>query len=247
MLKIKNISLSFDGIKAVSDVSVQIVPNCITSIIGPNGAGKTTLFNLITGHLCPDCGEIYYKDRIISKLPPYKIFNTGIARTFQKNRLLKLVTVIDNILLACPKKYGENISTLLYISKIKSERKRNIDKSKELIKIVGLEGYENSFPGELSYGQQKLLTIACCLASEADLFLLDEPFAGVHPKLVQNIGNLLRELVGIGKTILFIEHDIDAVKKYSDEVIVMNNGLIITQGKPESILSKPDIIATYLE
>ncbi len=170
----------------------------------------------------------------------------GVARTFQDLRLILQVPVIDNVMLARPNQRGERLFYALTRFGVKKEEERNRDEATRLLRFVGLEEKAGELVGELSYGQQKLLTLACCLATEARILLLDEPVAGVHPDMASRILDLLRQLRDEGKLVVFIEHDISAVRSIAEHVIVMDHGKIIAQGIPSEVLERAEILEAYL-
>ena len=246
LLKIKNLNKSFDGIKAVNKCNFDVRENSITGLIGPNGAGKTTIFNLITGLTSPDKGEIIFEGTDITNLQSYKISNLGIARTFQLIRLLPNLTVMENLLVA-KKQSGENFLTALFKQKkIKEELRINKERCLEFLKLVGLEEHANKLAINLSYGQRKLVELARCLATEADLLLLDEPVAGVNPVMREKIKKILLKLKEQGKTILIIEHDMKFVMNVCETVIVMDEGQEIAIGNPEKIQNNSRVLEAYL-
>lgn len=236
----------FGGARALADLTLEFPPSGIVAIIGPNGAGKTTLLNVLTGFLAPQCGRVSLGERELTGLAPHKIARLGIARSFQDLRLINQVSVLENVLLARPNQKGERLLPALLRFGVSTEEKLNHDEAMRWLKFVGLADTAGQLAGELSYGQQKLLTLACCLATEAKILLLDEPVAGVHPEMIQKILGLLSELRGQGKLVVFIEHDIAAVRQIADQVIVMDEGKIIAQGKPSEVLERPEIIEAYV-
>ncbi|SRR6266481_3635846 len=240
------LSKSFDGVRALSQLDFEFPSKGITSIIGPNGAGKTTLINVLTGFIRPDAGQCFLGKREITHLPPHRIAMLGVARTFQDLRLVLQVPVLDNVMLARPNQRGETLLGALIRIGVASEEAENRDEADRLLRFVGLEAKTNDLAGELSYGQQKLLTLACCLATQARVVLLDEPVAGVHPDMAEQILDLLRKLRDDGKVIVFIEHDISAVREVADHVIVMDHGRIRAQGEPKDVLERPEIMEAYL-
>lgn len=245
-LHFERLSKSFDGVRAVADLDLALHSSGITAIIGPNGAGKTTLINLLTGFIRPDAGHVYLGERDITRLAPHRIARRGMARTFQDLRLILQVPVLDNVLLARPNQRGERLFYALTRFGVKKEEARNREESMRLLRFVGLDEKADELAGELSYGQQKLLTLACCLATEARILLLDEPVAGVHPEMAGRILDLLRQLRDDGKLIVFIEHDNSAVRQVADVVIVMDEGRIIAQGEPADVLERKEILEAYL-
>ena len=230
----------------MADVSLAFPPSGIVAIIGPNGAGKTTLINVLTGLLRPQAGRAFLGQRELTRLPPHKVARLGIARTFQDLRLISLVPALENVLLARPNQKGEELWRALLRVGVAAEEARNREEALRWLRFVGLEEKANEAAGELSYGQQKLLTLACCLATGARILLLDEPVAGVHPEMVAKILALLRELKAIGKLVVFIEHDIAAVRQVADLVIVMDDGKVIAQGVPAEVLGRPEIMEAYV-
>ena len=245
-LRCVELSKSFDGVRALDHIDLTFPTAGITAIIGPNGAGKTTLINLLTGFLRPDAGKCFLGGQEITRLSPHEIARLGIARTFQDLRLILQVPVLDNVMLARPHQRGETLLGALLRIGIAKEESENREAAMVLLRFVGLEERANDLTGKLSYGQQKLLTIACCLATEARLLLLDEPVAGVHPDMVEKILALMRKLADDGKRILFIEHDISAVRQIADHVIVMDHGRIRAQGPPHEVLENAEVMEAYL-
>jgi len=196
MLEIRNISKSFDGVQAVQDVSLSVPSHQITSIIGPNGAGKTTLFNILTGFLETDQGEALFRNESLLGAAPWRISRRGISRTFQNLRLFKKLTVLENVLLGIPAQSDEDLfHALLRFSGTSPEHLSNVRRAEELIEFSGLTSHRNELAENLSYGQQKLLSMACCLAGNPDLLLLDEPVAGVQPATIEKIEEMIRTLV----------------------------------------------------
>ena len=237
---------TFDGTRALADVSLQFPTLGITAIIGPNGAGKTTLINVLTGFIRPEAGRCFLGKREISRLAPHRIARFGVAQTFQDLRLIQQVTALDNVLLARPNQRGERLLPALFRFGVAAEEARNREEALRLLKFVGLEDKARELAGELSYGEQKLLTLACCLATEARILLLDEPVSGVYPEMASRILDLLRRLRDAGKLITFIEHDIGAVRQIADTVIVMDDGKVIAQGSPAQVLERPEIMEAYI-
>lgn len=242
----EKLTKSFDGINALNGVSLNFPVSGITAIIGPNGAGKTTFVNVLTGFFQPNAGRCFLGEKETTLLPPYRIARLGVARTFQDLRLISQVSVFDNVMLACPNQCGERLLPALLRYSVAFEEKRNREETMRLLEFIGLADKALDPAGELSYGQQKLLTLACCLATKANLLLLDEPVAGVAPEMVSRILELLQNLRDNGMLIVFIEHDIEAVRQVADLVVVMDQGKIIAQGSANDVLERSEIMEAYL-
>lgn len=245
-LRCEGLSKSFDGVRALANVSLELPQSGIIAVIGPNGAGKTTLINVLTGFLRPQAGRAFLGARELTRLPPHKVARLGVARSFQDLRLISLVSTLENVLLARPNQKGEEFWRALLRVGVAAEEATNHEEALRWLRFVGLEEKASQAAGELSYGEQKLLTLACCLAMGAGILLLDEPIAGVHPDMVQKILGLMRELKAMRKLVVFIEHDIAAVRQVADLVIVMDNGKVIAQGVPSQVLERPEIMEAYV-
>lgn len=235
----------FDGVCALAAVGIQFPPHGVTAIIGPNGAGKTTLLNVLTGFVRPDEGSVCIGDQRLDTLSPHRIANLGIARTFQELRLILQVSALENVLLAAPLQIGEGaVAGLLGLGA--SRERANREEAVRSLSLVGLGEKRADLAGDLSYGEQKLLALACCLATSARVLLLDEPVSGIHQELRGRILTLIRALSDAGKAVVFIEHDIVAVRTAADLVIVMDEGRVIAEGSPDQVLARRDVMEAYL-
>lgn len=247
MVQVQNLVKEFDGIKAADDIVFEVEKNSICGLVGPNGSGKTTVFNLICGYLKPDKGKIFFDGKQITSLNPYKIAKLGIGRTFQNIRLFPQISVLDNVMLGFKYDKGEKFSLALFQTKrMKQEEKQNFLKAEGILKFVGLIKKRSALAEHLSHGQRKLLELARILALEPALFLLDEPFAGLFPETKRTMLNLIRNLKERGKTILFIEHDMNSMMGVAEKVIVLNYGKKIAEGDPEEVRNNEEVLKAYL-
>jgi branched-chain amino acid transport system ATP-binding protein len=256
LLQIKNLNLSFGGIKAVQDVSFDVYQNELLGLIGPNGAGKTTVFNMISGFYKSDSGDILFKsnaknDRLTQKindLKPDAVNKVGIARTFQNIRLFGKLSVLDNVQLALqqrlPIKWFDSIfRTKAYLE---SEQKLKTE-SLELLKIFNLDIYANEVAASLSYGSQRKLEIVRALATKPQLLILDEPAAGMNQTETDELKKLILFIKKtFNLTILLIEHDMKFVMSCCERIVVLNRGQKIADGTPENIKCNDDVIEAYL-
>lgn len=225
MLTIKNLSFGFPGRLLLDDVSFEVQPGAITCLLGGNGSGKTTLFNLISGFLRPKLGSIRLGDTELVGRAPFRISRLGIARTFQDLRLIGMLSVRDNILLAFSNHPGERLRHALF--PLSSVRQRDADdctRADVLLSEYFLAGIADQPACEVSYGQQKLLTLACCGAMDARLILLDEPAAGISPEYRERIAERLASLKAAGKTILLIEHQPDFLERIGERFLFLESG-----------------------
>jgi ABC-type branched-subunit amino acid transport system ATPase component len=247
MLEIKNIYKSFGEQKVLQGLNMSIEQGKIYTMVGGNGTGKTTLFNLITGFLQPDKGEIWYNNKRLDKHSPVSINAKGITRTFQDLRIINQLTVKENILLSFKKNPGEKIfNSFLPNRTFKKQYSDFSKKADYILKKVHLKEVENNLAGETSYGQQKLLTIGCCLANDADLLLLDEPVAGIDKDNYTRIYDLIVQLKNEGKTIIQIEHNHDFVESLSDGIWFLNAGKAFSFENYKSFINDPIVKETYL-
>ncbi|MDF2586441.1 MAG: transporter related [Anaerocolumna sp.] len=248
LLEVKNLGISFGGLRAVDDVNLNIEKGQLFGLIGPNGAGKTTIFNLLTGVYRPTDGTIKIDGVDVVGKTPSEICQAGIARTFQNIRLFKKLTVLDNVKSALhnQKKYSLLSSVLRLPSYYKLEQEMD-EKAMEILKVFDLDGQADFLASNLPYGKQRKLEIARGLATNPKLLLLDEPAAGMNPnetaELMDTI-RLVRDRYNI--TILLIEHDMKLVTGICEKILVLNFGTELAKGAPEEVLNNPEVITAYL-
>ena len=247
IISVKNLQKSFGGLKAVDVNDLTFMEGQLTSIIGPNGAGKTTFFDLISGFQSADSGEVFLNEKNISNSQPYKIARMGMVRTFQLTKVFDRMTVMDNLLFS-----GSDInndSFLNSIIKLNSQKlyENNLkEKAKEIMKDLNIDHMANSYARELSGGQKKLLELARAIINDPEILLLDEPLAGVNPKLAEDILSLIKRLSDNGITIIMVEHNIEAVMKISERIVVLAEGSLIADGNPNQIRNDKNVIEAYL-
>ena len=248
LLSVDKLSIQFGGLKAVSDVCMELASGDLCGLIGPNGAGKTTLFNLLTGVYVPTEGTVTFNGHRLNKLAPYKITRKGLCRTFQNIRLFGELSVVDNVKVAYHSQASHSmLSSILRLpGHFKGERIIE-KKALELLEIFQLQLYKDEKAKNLPYGMQRRLEIARALAGKPRLLLLDEPAAGMNPK---ETGELM-ELIGQIKerfslTVLLIEHDMHLVMGVCERIYVLDHGQLIAHGTPEEIRNNPLVIEAYL-
>jgi len=251
ILRIKNLTISFGGIRALSDVNLEVERGLIYSIIGPNGAGKTTIFNCISGIYRPNSGKIYFKDTDITYLKPNEVAQKGIGRTFQNIELFSHMTTMDNLMLGRHLHMKTGIwsgSTFVHKwSKAAKEEIENRRKVEEVIDFLDLQAARNQFVVNLPYGTRKLVELGRALALEPDLILLDEPSAGMN---LEEKGDLMFSIQDIrddlGITVILVEHDMNLIMDVSDRILALNYGERIAEGLPEEIQKHPEVLKAYL-
>lgn len=248
LLEIKNLSISFGGLRAVDDFELSIKKGQLYGLIGPNGAGKTTVFNLLTGVYKPNEGIITLDGVNITGLKTIEINKAGIARTFQNIRLFKELTVLDNVKAGLHNHYKySTIEGILRLPKYyKTEAAMN-ERAMELLKVFELDGEASYLAANLPYGKQRKLEIARALATEPKILLLDEPAAGMNPNETIELMNTIRFVRdNFDMTILLIEHDMKLVSGICEELTVLNFGRILSHGKTGDVLKDPQVITAYL-
>jgi branched-chain amino acid transport system ATP-binding protein len=247
-LAISDVTLSFGGLKALSNVSLDIKPGLITSIIGPNGAGKTSLLNCISGFYHPTSGNIYYGDHKLNKASPHQVSRLGIARAFQNIELFGGMTVLDNLMLARHQNLHYSLlHAAIYFGKASRVEAKNRQYVEEVIDFMELEPYRKHPVGNLSYGIQKRVEVARALTLAPQLLLLDEPMAGMN---IEEKEDMVRFVIDIQKerdaTIVLVEHDLGVVMDISDRIYVLDFGELIGSGTPDEVVKIPKVIEAYI-
>ena len=232
---------------AVNDITLQLDSTGVTGLVGPNGSGKSTLFHMITGFYKLDGGAIYFKDRRISGLSPYKISRMGLVRTFQQTRVLPFLTARENLMAASPGQAGERLAAVfLRPGRVKRAENKNREKAGEILEILNLEPLANHLAGRLSFGQQKLLELGRVLMAEPKMILLDEPTAGINPTLIRQLVEVIEGLSRRGIRIFLIEHNMPLVAELCTKVFVMDSGSLIFSGTPAEARQNSRVIEAYL-
>jgi ABC-type branched-subunit amino acid transport system ATPase component len=248
LLEATGISKHFDGVAAVDHATLTVEQGTITALIGPNGAGKTTVFNMLSGFLKVDSGQIIFDGQRVDGRRPHAIVRTGLVRTFQAPRILTRMSVLENVMLAAPDQPGEHLMPAILRKRSAIDRERKVEQTaREVLDLVHLDHLAGDYAGTLSGGQRKLLEFGRALMTSPKLLLLDEPMAGVAPNLaIQLLERVqdIRERGGV--TIFIIEHDMEVVMGLSDRVIVMDEGKVVADGPPATIQNNQRVIEAYL-
>jgi len=229
-LDIQDLRKRFGAIRAVDGCSFKVPRGKISGLIGPNGSGKTTTFNLLTGVIPPDSGDVFYKGRNLTGLKPYQIFRLGISRTFQIVRIYREMTVFEN---------------LMSVSSLRIPERQARERAEELMEFVTLSKLRGEYGGNLSYGQQKLLEFARALMTDPDVILLDEPAAGVNRTLLNTLLDQIHRLQESGKTIVIVEHDMNVIMNHCEKIFVMDYGVKIAEGPPDEIKKNEQVLEAY--
>lgn len=247
LLSVRKIGKRFGGLQAVNDLSFDVAAGSIKALIGPNGAGKTTIFNLVSGFLHPDCGEIVFGGEAVHAMPSFQVASRGMVRTFQNIRLFPKMTALENIMV------GRHVHSragffagMLNLPSTWEEERRIREKSIEIMELLGIACHAGTEAIRLAYGQQRVVEIGRALACEPKLLLLDEPAAGLNMRETNEMGGLISKIREMGVTVLLVEHDMSLVMKISDEVVVVSYGEKIAEDRPLAIQKNREVIRVYL-
>ncbi|MGA7936988.1 MAG: ABC transporter ATP-binding protein [Kovacikia sp.] len=247
LLTAGGLTKSFGGIQAVDNASIEVAKGSITGLIGPNGAGKTTLFNLLSNFIHPDRGRVLFDGEPIQNLQPHQIAQMGMVRTFQVARTLSRLSVLDNMLLASQHQLGEKFWNTWFLSRqIRAEERQRREQAMGILESIGMLPMANEYAGALSGGQRKLLEMGRALMANPKLILLDEPAAGVNPRLIDQICDRILTWNREGLTFLIIEHNMDVIMSLCDRVWVLAEGRNLAVGTPTEIQSNAQVLEAYL-
>lgn len=247
-LKFNNVTLKFGGITALNDVSFEVKPQKLYAIIGPNGAGKTSIFNCISGIYRPTEGSVTYGDTDIKNLRPDQVAELGVARTFQNIELFENMTVLDNILIGAHRhlNYGP-VSSLFFTGKARASEQKARKIAEDIIDFLEIEQFRYSYILSLPYGVQKRVEIGRALAMNPDILLLDEPAAGMNNEETEDIARFIIDIhEEMKKTVVLVDHDMNMVMDIAEEVMVLNFGEKLAEGKPKEIVKDSKVIEAYL-
>ncbi|HSH40524.1 MAG TPA: ABC transporter ATP-binding protein [Arenicellales bacterium] len=248
LLKVSGLRKSFGGLQAVADVSFRVQRGAIYGLIGPNGSGKTTVFNLLTGFLNADGGSAEFQGESILGLRPFQVARCGICRTFQAGLNPRNMTVMENMLLAAPAQTGESLlHAVIQPGRVSREETGNLERARDILATMMIDHMADEPVGSLSGGQRKLLSLAQALMAKPRLILLDEPVAGVNPRLIDDIVEVIRRLRDEGRAaFLIVEHNMSVVRRLCDEIAVLDAGQVIASGPTAETLARDDVLRAYL-
>ena len=239
VLRTKEISKHFGAVKAVDRLSMSIFREWITCIVGPNGSGKSTLVNLLSGTLPIDEGIVVIDGVGLKVVRAHETPAHGITRTFQEVRLFDQISVWDNIMVVLTARG-------VFRALVQRGQRRRADRAEDILKTVGMWEKRDALAMDLSYGQRKLLEIGRAMALDVNIYLFDEPFAGLFPKMLEKVKGILKDMRERGKTIIFVSHNMDIVRELSDHLFVLDSGALLAVGEVEEVLSRSEVIDAYL-
>ena len=247
LLTVENLAKRFGGLIAVNDISFEVESGEIFTIIGPNGAGKSTLFKLITSFTHPTSGRVIFEGEDITRLPAHVVARKGVVRTFQETTIFKEMTVVENVIVAHHlRSRASSLGIFVNSPKARRDEERFRESANSIIEILGLDAVRNEQARNLPHGYLRELGIAIAMAAEPKALLLDEPFSGMNPEETDRVVDMVRGIRDRGITILLVEHDMRAVMRISDRILVLNFGSMVALGTPPEIQNNESVIEAYL-
>lgn len=246
-LILSDVCVNFGGLKALSDVSFEVKPGEIVGLIGPNGAGKTTIFNVITGVYKASSGGVSFSGESILGRRPHMVLASGVARTFQNIRLFTAMTALENVMVALHCRTTKGVfGAVLRTPSQKAEEREIRQRAFKALEFMGVGDYADEIASNLPYGHQRRLEIARALASEPKVILLDEPAAGMNPAESRDLMDYILKIRDHGTNVLMVEHDMKVVMGICDRIVVLDHGVLISEGNPEQVQRDPAVIEAYL-
>jgi branched-chain amino acid transport system ATP-binding protein len=240
------VTVSFGGITALSEVSLEVAPEQVLGVIGPNGAGKTTLFNVACGFVQPDTGTLHWKGSELSGLKPHRLADLGISRTLQGLGLFDRMTVLENVVVGADRHANAGfLSGLLGLPRSNKDERSLRDRSMAVLEELGIDEHATRLPGSLPYATRKRVALARALVTEPELLLLDEPASGLSSEEMDNLAELIRGLTG-RMSVMLVEHHMDLVMRVCDDLVVLDFGRVIARGGPDEVREDAAVLAAYL-
>jgi ABC-type branched-subunit amino acid transport system ATPase component len=247
VLEAVHLTREFGGVRAVNDVSFSVRRGTLTGLIGPNGAGKSTLLAMLAGTLAATSGKVLYLGNDVTPLPAFRRARMGLVRTFQLASEFRRLTVMENLVSSVQRNRGDSLRGAMIGPRYwRADEDAAVSRAEALLERFGLAQYANTYAGDLSGGQRRLVEIMRALMAEPRMLLLDEPMAGVHPRLARRIGNELLALCAEGMTILMVEHELAIMDEFCDPVVVMAEGSVLAEGTMEQLRGRQEVVEAYL-
>jgi ABC-type branched-subunit amino acid transport system ATPase component len=245
-LAARGLRKSFGGVDAVTEFTVEVTPGIVTGLIGPNGAGKTTIFNMLSGRIKPDAGDVWFYGELVTGKPMHWLSRRGLGRSFQEVRLFPSLTVLENAALYAQGRVGNSLASQ-FVTPVASfrENRRALKAAQTALDFVGLGAIAGARADSLAYAEQKLLSVARLLAMGAEVFLLDEPASGLDKHGIEVVISTIARLVEAGKTVVLIEHNLDVVRAACDRIVFLDQGSVRAEGTAEEVFSRTELATIY--